>query len=57
MFLARENLFALDEFPLKAAKDKRLLHYDVVQDSTIFIMACHDSIATANMKTELKSLA
>lgn len=47
----------IEEIPLKVVSDKRLLHYGVTEDSTIFIMASNDLIASSNLKIELKSLA
>jgi hypothetical protein len=60
MFLANVNgggSYQLQEIPLKTVSDKRLVHYGVTEDSTVFIMASHDTFANSNFKQELKSLA
>jgi hypothetical protein len=60
MFLAHindESSCELEEIPLKVASDKRLLHYGVKEDSTVFIMATSDNVTSSNLNFELKSLA
>jgi hypothetical protein len=56
MFLAKShggNSYDLEEIPLKTVSDKRLLHYGVTEDSTVFIMASHDTFTNSTFKQDL----
>jgi hypothetical protein len=60
MFLAKvngSNSCHMEEIPLKIVSDKRLLHYGIVEDSTVFIMASHDTFVNSTFKQDLKTLA
>jgi hypothetical protein len=61
MFLAKTNGSSsscqLEEIPLKTVSDKRLMHYGVVEDSTVFIMASHETFVAQTLKQDLKVLA
>ncbi len=60
MFLGKVNggnSCDLEEIPLKTVSDKRLVHYGVTEDSTVFIMASHDTFANSTFKQDLISLA
>jgi hypothetical protein len=52
MFLAKVNGNScdLEEIPLKTVSDKRLVHYGVTEDSTVFIMASHDAFTNSTFK-------
>jgi hypothetical protein len=52
MFLAKVNgnSCKLEEIPLKTVSDKRLVHYGVTEDSTVFIMASHDAFTNSTFK-------